>query len=74
MKKKENYNFLGENISNLLYLQRKQQLWLAEQCNVTPSHINQIIKGKTQPSLSVLVRMADALNVTVNELIIGTKA
>lgn len=68
MCKNESLNNLGTNIEELLYLKRKKQIWLAEKCNVTASHINQIIKGKTKPSLQVLNAMSDALEVTIDEL------
>lgn len=64
-------NILGKNIEELLYLKRVKQAWLAQKCNVTPSHINQIIKGKTKPSLSVLQAIADALEVTTDEILSG---
>ena len=65
----ENYNVIGQNISELLYLQRKKQSWLAQKCGVTPSHINQIIKGKTKPSLALLIVIADELDVTIEDII-----
>lgn len=68
MCKNESLNILGTNIEELLYLKRKKQIWLAEKCDVTPSHINQIIKGKAKPSLQVLNAMSDALEVTIDEL------
>lgn len=61
-------NILGNNVEELLYLKRKKQFWLAKKCGVTPSHINQIIKGKTKPSLQVLKAMAEALGVTTDEI------
>lgn len=65
----KNVNMIGINIEELLYLRRKKQAWLAKQCGVTPSHINQIIKGKAQPSLGVLKSIAATLEVTTDELI-----
>lgn len=64
----ENLSVLGLNIEELLYQKRKKQTWLAQKCNVTPSHINQIIKGKTKPSLQVLMSIATALDVTTDEI------
>ncbi len=69
MNQMENVNMIGANIEELLYLKRKKQAWLAEQCGVTPSHINQIIKGKTKPSLQVLKVIAATLEVTTDEII-----
>lgn len=64
----ENLSVLGHNIEELLYRKRKRQTWLAQKCDVTPSHINQIIKGKTKPSLQVLRAMVTALEVTTDEI------
>ncbi len=64
----DNPHVLGHNIEELLYQKRKQQTWLAQKCDVTPSHINQIIKGKTKPSIQVLKAMATALEVTTDEM------
>ncbi len=69
MQHSENYNVIGQNISELLYSQRKKQSWLAQKCGVTPSHINQIIKGKTKPSLTLLMVIADELDVTITDII-----
>lgn len=62
---------IGQNICKLLYEQRKTQVWLAKQCNVTKGHINQIIKGKVKPSLKLLLKISQTLNVSV-EKILGT--
>lgn len=64
----ENLSILGHNVEELLYQKRKRQTWLAQKCDVTPSHINQIIKGKTKPSVQVLKAMATALEVTVDDM------
>lgn len=60
---------LGKNISELLYEQRKTQVWLAKQCGVTKGHINQIISGKTYPSLRLLFKISEALSVSVEKII-----
>ncbi len=60
---------IGKNIKNLLYEQHKTQVWLAKQCSVTKGHINQIISGKTQPSLHLLLKISKALSVNINEII-----
>lgn len=65
----DNQSILGYNVEELLYQKRKQQTWLAKMCDVTPSHINQIIKGKTKPSLQVLMAIATALEVTTDDII-----
>ncbi len=60
---------IGENIKELLYQQRKTQVWLATQCGVTKGHINQIITGKTSPSLKLLLKMSKALSVSIDKIV-----
>lgn len=60
---------IGTNIRNLLYDQHKTQVWLAQQCGVTKGHINQIITGKTHPSLQLLLKISKSLSVDINEII-----
>ena len=52
---------IGKNIRNLLYEQHKTQIWLAQQCDVTKGHINQIITGKTNPSVQLLLKISEVL-------------
>lgn len=60
---------IGNNIKNILYEQHKTQVWLSKQCGVTKGHINQIISGKTQPSIKLLMKIAEALSVDIHEII-----
>lgn len=60
---------IGEQISKLLYDQHKTQVWLAKKCGVTKGHINQIINGKTTPSLNLLLKISKALNVNIEKII-----
>ena len=57
---------------NLYALRRNQSLSQAElaaKCHITQQFIQQIENGKRMPSLPVAKRIADALSVTVDELI-----
>ena len=45
------------------------QQCLASRCGVTQQFIQRIEKGKVKPSIRTLIKIADALGVTVNELI-----
>lgn len=71
MRKSFSNGNIGENISQFLYQRHRKQVWLAEKCGITPSHVSQIIKGKTSPSLLILTKIADALDVTTDDLIHG---
>lgn len=60
---------IGKNIGEFLYQKRKSQSWLANQCGVTKSHINQIIKGKANPSLKLITNISNSLGVEISEII-----
>lgn len=60
---------IGKNISDFLYEQKKTQVWLAEQCGVSKGHINQIIAGKTKPSLNLLIKISKALSVSIDKIV-----
>lgn len=60
---------IGKNIGALLYKQHKTQVWLAKQCGVTKGHINQIISGKTNPSIKLLVKISEVLSVNIDEIV-----
>ncbi len=60
---------IGKNISKLLYKQHKTQVWLAQQCGVTKGHINQIISGKTHPSVQLLLKISEVLSVSIDKIV-----
>ena len=59
-------------MKNLKPIMDKQDITgyeLAKRTNVSTSHISDIINGKKQPTLPIAKRIADALGVTIDELI-----
>lgn len=58
----------GQLIVCLLNEAGKRQKWLAEQCGVTTGMINHIITGDSLPSLTVAIKLARALNSTVDDI------
>jgi transcriptional regulator with XRE-family HTH domain len=61
-------------IKDVLKIQGRTQIWLAKQINrsyvVTTNYCN----NKTQPNVAVLVKMAEALDVDVRDLLSPTKS
>lgn len=58
--------------SKLIILRRNRglsQLQLAKMCGVTQQFIQRIEKGKVTPSIKSAMKIAEALGVTVDELI-----
>lgn len=47
--------------------------WLAEKMNLSTTTVSRWCTNKAQPSLEVLVEIANILKIDVRELIIGTK-
>lgn len=64
-----NYVALGKNIRKYRLVAGMTQEKLAELCNCSNSHIGQIEHARTTPSLEITVRIALALNVTVDQLL-----
>lgn len=61
---------LGDNIKKL----RKQKAWsqseLAEKASITLTHVNRLETGKYNPSIDVVLRLAQALDVSLDQLVL----
>lgn len=62
-------NSLGMVIVTNLFEMNKSQKWLANQCNVTPASISQIINGKRNPSKRVLYGISKSLQIPYDEIL-----
>ena len=60
-------------IKELLVIQGKTQVWLAEQTGKSTTTIASICNNKTQPHLKDLKRIAAILDVDIRELLVPTK-
>lgn len=69
--KKDNidYKSLGSRVKRARKKMKKSQEWLADCVGVTTATISHVETGSTKVSLSVLVNIANTLNVTPDELI-----
>ena len=61
------------NIGNLLKTQGRSQVWLANQIGKGRGMVNYYCKNHQQPTLDTAQLIADALNVTLNDLIPTTE-
>ena len=61
-------HLLGENIKRIRRRQHITQENLAELVDRSKSHISKIEQGLTNPPLDLLIEIANALNVSMNEL------
>ena len=66
------YTALGNNIRRYRNLAGLRQEDLAVKCNCTSSHIGQIEHARTIPSLEMVVLIANALKVTVDQLLLSS--
>ena len=64
------YELLGNNIRKFRLQAGIKQEKLAELVDCTGSHIGQIERGRGVPSLEMVVRIANALHVTVDQLLL----
>lgn len=68
------YEALGKNIKKYRSLKGLTQAQLAEICNCSNSHIGQIENARVTPSLEMTVLIANALAVTVDQLLCDSYA
>ena len=57
----------------VLVEQKKTGKWLAAQLDKDPSTVSKWYSNKIQPSLEMLIKIAEVLNVDARELIVTTK-
>ena len=62
---------LGENIKRLRKKKKWSQTDLAEKIGSHLSHVNRIETGKYRPSLPVLIKLAESLEVSLDTLVNG---
>lgn len=68
-----NYELIGRRIREERKFNQWSQLMLAEKAEVSGAYISQIENGKKKVSLSCLIEIARALDVTVDELLSGNQ-
>jgi DNA-binding XRE family transcriptional regulator len=60
---------IGDNLRVLRAKSRISQEVLAEKAGMSPKYITQIENKKANPSIWVMLKLAEALDVTVNDII-----
>lgn len=64
-----NYVAIGHRIRQHRLAKNLSQEALSERANVTPAHFSHIERGNTKPSLPTLLRIANALGVSLDDLV-----
>lgn len=60
-------------IKEVLEEKRLTQIWLAEKLGKSYNMVNSYAKNRRQPSIEVLFKIAEILNIDARELIVSTK-
>lgn len=63
----QNYPRQGQFIAGRLVELRKNQSWLAKETKSSAAQLSNIMNGKSRPSLGYAVKIAEALNVTLDD-------
>ena len=68
-----NYERIGKRIQQLRKLKKMSQADLAEYTGMSVSYISHIETGRKKPSLESLVRIASALGITLDRILLGNQ-
>lgn len=60
---------LGERISKIRIKLALTQIDLAARCNIEPTNLIRIEKGRTNPTIKTMRRISNALDMTLSELL-----
>ena len=70
---KVDYVLLGTRLKEQRQRRMLTQQQLAEKVSLTPGFISRIETGKKKPSLEALLSICKALNITLNDLLVGNQ-
>lgn len=73
MKTKLNYKLIGQRIERLRRINGVTQEMLAEKVDLSRVYIAYIEAGKRKPSLESIVKISQALNSSIDNILIGNK-
>ena len=68
-----NFTLIGSRIAEIRKAQNCSQMRLAEITDLSISYISHIETAKKKPSLESIVKIVNALNITVDELLCGNQ-
>ena len=70
-KQKERYIMLGARIATLRHKANLSQKKLAERLHISPSAVGMYEQGRREPSIDILVAIAQEFRVTIDFLVLG---
>lgn len=68
-----NYELIGQRIKQAREREKLSQMDMAELIDASITHISLVENGRKKVSLEMIARISDALGVTIDELIGGSK-
>ena len=68
-----NYSLIGKRIKEIREQQGMSQMALAEEADISASFLQRIEGNRKKPSIATLLRIVDALGITVDELLCGNQ-
>jgi len=68
-----NYELIGQRIKQAREREKLSQMDMAELIDASITHISLVENGRKKVSLDMIARISDALGVTIDELIGGSK-
>lgn len=70
---KIDYNVIGKRIATLRRMKHMTQSQLAEKADISNNYLSHIETSRSIPSLETLMSLCSALDVTPDEILLGTK-
>lgn len=70
---KVNFTQIGKRIAEIRKAQHISQMELAEMTDLSISYISHIETAKKKPSIETLIKIVNALNITMDELLCGNQ-
>jgi len=67
------YSVIGKRIASIRKQQKLTQYQLAEKADISNNYLSHIETAKSIPSLETIMNLCVALNITPNEILMGTK-
>lgn len=62
-------HYFAENLSDILRIKMISQKTIAQALEITPSTVNQWVKGKREPSYELLIKLCLFLDIEPSELL-----
>ncbi len=69
MTDEETCEYVAANLTRILAEQDRTIYWLMKQLKMSPGAVYPIVRGESQPTLGTTTRIAEALGITIDDLV-----